>query len=121
MAKLDSLTHLIKQLIRAIDTGKYQDITIGEVKEHIEKGDIIPYLKDRIDTHTIDLSVFSASYFQTEAQKTTRGLQDILGGRGDQAWREWGVANSGLCLLVAWLAELIEERTELIEDRNWEG
>jgi hypothetical protein len=37
-------------------------------------------------------------------------LNDILLAYGDQASRKWGVRNSGFCLLIAWLSELVQQK-----------
>ncbi|MFZ1061677.1 MAG: hypothetical protein WAP47_21085, partial [Candidatus Rokuibacteriota bacterium] len=40
-------------------------------------------------------------------RELTQGLQEILKTYRGHERRKWGVARSGLCLLVAWTAELV--------------
>ncbi len=44
----------------AIDTGKYQDISVEEVEDHIDGGDLIPYLRERLEGD-FDLSFVNGS------------------------------------------------------------
>ena len=46
--KLLWVTWFILNINHAIDTGKYQDISLEEVKEHIDAGDLLPYLRERL-------------------------------------------------------------------------
>ena len=138
--RLGFLQCFIYQINAAIDTGKYQDISIAEVKEHIKEGDLLPYL-ERTLGDDVDLSLFIPvkdlgapdqidgkkdkifwikSQVQWSGRATKRveelieSLQRILDvGAGDEK-RKWGIENSGLCLLVAWI-------TEIIGWREWEG
>jgi hypothetical protein len=38
-----------------------------------------------------------------------RHLQSIYGGYAGQERRKWGIENKGLCLLVAWTMEIIQQ------------
>ncbi len=46
--KLLWVTYFILNINAAIDTGKYQDISVEEVEDHIDGGDLIPYLRERL-------------------------------------------------------------------------
>jgi len=132
--KLSYLSYFIFVLNAAVDMGKHQNISVEEVEEHIEKGDLLDYLKNKLDDD-IDLSLImpikdlgvpddvddgtewiktqvslSKLGAQTEAELIS-GLQNILNCyKGDEK-RKWGIMNSGLCLLVALTTELIKQRT----------
>ncbi len=80
------LTAFIFEINRIIDSGKYQDISIGEVEEHIEKGDLVPYLKERLAGDTFFLSLFGPD----EAGELTTRLQWILEGFKGDARKEMG-------------------------------
>lgn len=103
--KLGFLTYFIGEMNAAIDTGKHQDISIEEVERHIENGDLIPYLKDRLKGD-VDLSLYDAALSVELNEK----LVDILAAYKGQERRKWGVSNSGLCLLVAWTTEIIYQK-----------
>ena len=102
--KLVCLTNLVFGLNAAIDTGKHQTISINEVEGHIEKGDLIPWLREKLGKD-IDLSLLD----HTMVTEITSGLNDILGGYRGRERRKWGVERSGLCLLLAWTNELIQQ------------
>lgn len=102
--KYNMLTHFIFEINRAIDTGKHQGITVAEVEKHIEAGSLFEFLKTTIPG--LDLSLMDASVRAELAKE----LKDLLGGyKGDER-RKWGIENSGLCLLVAWAAETIQQK-----------
>jgi hypothetical protein len=123
--KLSALTGFVFCLNAAIDTGKYQDISIEEVEKHITKGDLLRYLtttlKDNIDLSLItpveNYNLEDAEIGMQVAQsklgakveaEIIKGLQNILQSYGGDERRKWGIENSGLCLIVAWVTELIQ-------------
>ena len=103
--KLVYYTYTILQINSAIDTGKYQGIGVEEVEEHIDAGDIIPFLIQRLDGD-VDLSLLS----DVDSAELSAQLLDIYLANGGRERRKWGIENSGLCLLVAWTNELIQQR-----------
>jgi hypothetical protein len=131
--KLIYLTHFILNLNAAIDTGKYQDISLAKVGEHIEKGDLLRWLKKRLG-NDIDLSLLmpeedlgapndiedKTQWIKNQVDHSKRaeiiedelieGLQSIYNVYGADGKRKWGVKNSGLCLLIAWATTLIDQK-----------
>ena len=104
-----ALTLLILQLNKLIDTGNYDDITIEEVHQHIDEGTILEFLRQRGQAD-IDLSV----HLDTNAYGDFRNfyikqLQSIRNAYAGDERRRWGVQNKGLCLLIAWTNEIIQE------------
>lgn len=103
------LTLLILQLNKLVDTGKYDDITIEEVHQHIDEGTILEFLKRRGEDD-IDLSFHlypnASSDFKTFYIKQLQSIYDAYA--GDEK-RKWGVENKGLCLLIAWTNEIIQQ------------
>ncbi len=107
--KTNHLTLLILELNAAIDTGKHRDITIEEVKQHIDEGDILEYLNTRLGDD-IDLSLLlHPNYGLQEGRAITTALQSLRGAYGGDERRKWGVQNSGLCLMVAWVNEMVQQ------------
>lgn len=131
---LVKLTLLILHLNHAIDTGKYQDISVEEAEDHIRAGDLFVWLQDKLG-NDIDLSLHtpvidlgapehlegkeatewikgqvshSKQAKKTQAEIIER-LQGILEAYGGDERRKWGVQNSGLCLLLAWVNELVQQ------------
>lgn len=109
--RLSSLTYLILELNAAIDTGLYQDISLEEVKDHIESRDLFPWLKKRLGKD-IDLSLLDDG----RGQEIAEHLEQIRGGYAGNERRKWGIEHSGLCLLLAWVNELVQQR-EWTDDR----
>lgn len=131
--KLDDLLHFVLCINAAVDTGKYQNISVEDVEGHIEKGDLLSYLKNQLgDNARLDLFVpiqdlgvpedidekgemknwiktqIALSKLNEKAgAELIEGLQNTLDCYGGGERRKWGVQNSGLCLLVAWTTGLI--------------
>ena len=107
--KLTVLTLLILEFNHLIDTGKYNHISIANVHDAIERKKIIEY----IATETAGDSDFSmlsgngpyAEYLDYYHEQ----MYQLYGGYAGNERRKWGVENSGLCLLVAWTNELIQQ------------
>lgn len=102
--KYNMLTYFIVEINRAIDAGKHQEITVTEVEKHIDAGSLFDFLKKTIPG--LDLSLIDARV----SAELAKELKDLLGGYKGNERRKWGVENSGLCLLVAWTAEIIQQK-----------
>ncbi|MCI5157448.1 MAG: hypothetical protein D3906_03240 [Candidatus Electrothrix sp. AUS1_2] len=108
--KLTYLTYLLLEINAVIDTGKYDHISIEDVHREIKNGTVLKLIA-REAASDIDLSLrldkrddelnFERHYL--------RHLQSIYGGCAGQERRKWGVENKGLCLLVAWTMEIIQQ------------
>lgn len=103
--RLSTLTYFVLEVNAALDTGLFDDISIGEVQQHIESKDVIPWLSKALGEE-IDLSLFDDESTNTLHEQ----LLDILGGYKGQEGRKWGVEHRGLCLLVAWGVECIQRK-----------
>jgi hypothetical protein len=107
--KHSALTLLILQLNSLLDTGRYDHITVEEVEGRIEDGSILRFLRERAGKD-IDLSYHfeTTSYSNFERFYVTY-LQSILNAYGGRESRKWGVQNRGLCLLIAWTNEILQQ------------
>lgn len=107
--KLTALTLLILELNHLIDSKKYDDITIDEVYRWIDQEAILPSLKERTAGDS-DLSLFGEDgpYFNF-ARFYHDHMKQLAGGYAGDHRRKWGVENLGLCLLLAWTNELIQQ------------
>ena len=101
--RLTSLTNLIIQLNKLIDTGKYTWISPRDVQQQIETGDIFRYIADR-GKADIDLSFLDENI---EAEIAAQ-LKSLLIGDSGVERGKWGVANTGLSFLLACVTELIQ-------------
>jgi hypothetical protein len=111
--KIAALTHLILQVNALVDSGRYNNITIRDVHEAIEKKRVLRFLKERAG-EDIDLSVYfkSDAYGDFETYYEER-LREIYGGYAGREHRKWGVENLGLCLVLAWTNEIIQQGKDL--------
>jgi len=137
--RLSSLTLLAFQLITYIDNGKYQDISIDDIKTHIDAGDLLSYLNEKIGDD-IDLSLFipnydysvpeefannkgsskdwirsqviSAKYNEEAGAELIDALQRRLNAVGGEGIGS-KIVNSGLCYLLS-------STIGLIADREWQ-
>jgi hypothetical protein len=101
------LAFLIFGLNHLVDYGFHEGVTLDEVEQHIRKGDVLDWLGQRFEGH-IDVSVYLHN--REAYREITTGLQEILGAYAGQERRKWGVKNNGICLLIAWTAELVQQR-----------
>ena len=100
--RLSHLTTFLRGLNRAIASGKFQDISVPEVENHVKKGDILSFLSDRFskEGELIDLS---------HPLRVAPEFNDIFERYLSVATvYERGVGNNGLCLLVALTVEAID-------------
>ncbi len=102
--QLVRLTTMILNLNAALDSGKYDDISLAEVKTHIERDDIVPWLRERVPD--VDISWWS----EEDIREYGEVLLSIHGGHAGDERKKWGVQNKGLCLLLAWTNELVQQR-----------
>lgn len=109
--KHSALTLLILHLNSLVDSGKYDDISLGEVEDHIDDGSILRFIRDRAG-NDIDLSVhLDSSTYGNFEQFYVAHLQSIFDAYAGNERRKWGVEHKGLCLLIAWTNEIIQQGT----------
>lgn len=110
--KISALTLLILHLNKLVDSGKYNDVSIDEIHTAIEHRRVLQFLKEKAG-NDIDLSAhLSNVYGDFESFYETK-INEIYGGYAGQERRKWGVQNLGLCLLIAWTNEIIQQGTDL--------
>ena len=101
---LSKLTLMVFELTAALDTGKYDDISVEEVSQRIAAKDVISWLREHV--HEADLSTIE----DATAAEYGELLASLHGGYAGYERKKWGVENRGLCLLIAWTNQLIEWR-----------
>jgi hypothetical protein len=104
--RITNLTFLGFYLNGAIDSGKYDDITCEQVRTAIEKRTIFDFLNAHLGID-IDLSIFDVK----KRKELEEEWYEMLAIR---ARKKFGVENNGLCLLVAFCFEGIQQR----QDKN---
>lgn len=113
--KVQALTLLILHINSLIDSGKHSDITIEDIHRAIEGRRVLRFIKERAGGD-IDLSLHldQSPYGNFESYYEDQ-LNRIYDGYAGQERRKWGIQNSGLCLLLAWTNEIIQQG----EDLDW--
>lgn len=114
--RLTALTHLLLEINAASDTGRYDHITIADVHNAIERGKVLRFLQETCK-RDIDLSLLVTATDPEFEIWYEKRLQDIFGGYAGSERRKWGVESRGLCLLIAWTTELIQQRDGIIFER----
>jgi len=99
--RLTALTYMILALNALIDTGKYQSIPIKVIEDEIENGTILEYLTN-ISVYNLDLVIKTYPNFRDFYISYLQNMPI-----GDES--KWRVENSGLCLLLAWTNEIIQQ------------
>ena len=103
--RITHLTFLAFFLNGAIDTGKYNDISFQEVADSVKAGTIFDFLQTRL-ADDIDLSTFE----KHKQQELTTEWQEML--QAINPRKKFLVENNGLCLLVAYLLQGIQQRQD---------
>ena len=107
--KLTALTTLIFELNGLIDSGKFNHVTIDDAYAVIRDKRIIPFLSELTEGHG------TIGFFQNDGPYSN--FVDFYHDRMEQIYnaysgdhrRKWGVENLGLCLLLAWTNELVQQ------------
>jgi len=100
---LTMLTFIAFYLNSAIDSGRYDDLGIDEVKTEIEAGTIFAFLRARLGAD-LDLSILN----ERDEAELLAEWQDLLAAVNER--RKMGIERRGLTLLVAYLLEGIQRR-----------
>ena len=107
--KIRALTFLILQINKLIDKGKYDDISISDIHDAIEALGVLRFLKSRAGSD-IDLSLhLDSNAYGNFEEFFEEQMESIYGGYAGQECRKWGIENSGLCLVLAWTNEIIQQ------------
>ena len=81
--KLNYLVYVILKLNIALDSGKYQDVSMEEAREHIDAGDLVAWLNQRVpEAHLGALSEAHLAELQAGLafmQAEYRGLRTEMG------------------------------------------
>jgi hypothetical protein len=104
---LTDLTLLILQLNHIVDHDLHRGVSIQEAHDHIEAGDVFEWLKKKFGTE-IDLSIYQSRPSKDEISKQ---WQQIFGAYAGDENRRWGISHNGICLLLAWTNEIVQQRT----------
>jgi hypothetical protein len=113
--KYHGLNFLVQELTVLLDSGLHDNITVVDAMEHIRNGDVFMWLQS-LEPHRFDLSLFGATGVYGDAGTAwLEGTLALLEAHGDGR-RKWGIENRGLCLLLAWTFELMNQEITRIAE-----
>ena len=102
------LTLMIFNLSSLLDSGKHDDISLEDVREHARAGDLIPFLNDRAKRVG---DTFDNGFFEAEPRFVAwygAQLADICDVMETRERRKYRIESRGLCLLISYTAEIIQ-------------
>jgi len=106
---LRSLTLMILEINHLIDSKKFDDVSTEEIKKHIRNKTVMDFLKTR-GKDEIDISILlQANVYPNFKEFYEEQLLKILDAYAGDERKKWGVENRGLCLLIAWTNEIIQQ------------
>lgn len=104
--KITVLKLFAQECAMLVDQGEI--IPVQEIKDEIEKGDIVNWIKNKYMTDK-GFFIGTNSFSESDIEFVNKEYHDILLGYYDDEYRKWGIKNNGLNLLVSWGIELIRE------------
>ncbi len=102
--RLVKLTILAGQLNYLLDRG-YYNIPVAEMKKKIRDGSVFDFLKKKSMDDYLDLSLIDSND-RKELLEHFSSMADVI----DED-RKMGVMNNGVCLLLAYVIELIQSKS----------
>jgi len=101
---------MLRDLSSMLDSGKHDDISLEEVKQHARSGDLIPFLNERAKRARAD-DTFDNGFSESQPKfidwyvAQIRDNCEVMDGseRGN-----YGISSRGLCLLISYTAEIIQ-------------
>jgi hypothetical protein len=107
------LTLMLFHLSSMLDSGKHDDISLEEVKEHVRVGDLIPFLDNRArqeeDTFDNGFSEAEPAFVDWYVARLKDNCE-VMEGRER---RKYGIESRGLCLLISYTAEMIQRGNDI--------
>jgi hypothetical protein len=107
--KITALTGLILQVNKLIDSGEYNNISISDVHDAIDSQRLLRFIKEKCG-RDVDFSI----YFESTAYGDFEGyyeekMNQLYNAYAGEERRKWGVEKLGLCLVLAWTNEIIQQ------------
>ena len=100
---------MILEINHLIDTGKYNDISLHDIKPEIDNGTILRYLQQKAG-QDVDFSIIlNGTTYPGFEEFYVDYLQRMCNTYSGNERRKWGIENLGLCLLLAWTNEIVQQ------------
>ena len=107
--RLAALTSIMSEINLLIDSGKFHDISISEVYKWIENEDILPSLAQKTEMFADFSPFFDEGPYSEFMDFYHEQMKKMWNAYAGNERRKWGIQNMGLCLLLAWTNELIQQ------------
>lgn len=101
-------------LSQMLDSGKHDEITLDEVKEHARSGDLIKFLEKR-NGGSFAMGVHKSN--NDFAAWYQRKILDNIDAMDSRERRKYAIKNRGLCLLISYTAEIIQQGDDITLER----
>lgn len=102
---ISSLAMIVFSLSAMLDTGEYRDITIDDVKRHAAAGDLLMFLRER-NGGEFAMGIGDDNDF---GRWWVKEIADNCRSMDGRERRKYGIKNNGLCLLISYTAEIIQQ------------
>ncbi|MFS0672049.1 hypothetical protein [Ornithinibacillus sp. 179-J 7C1 HS] len=109
MKKITVMKIFAQECAILVDQGKSVDVQV--VKDRIEKGDLINWLKDEYMGESA-LYMGVNSFSAEDISYVHEAYNSMLMGYYDDEFRKWGIKNNGFNLLVSWGIEILRDVNE---------
>jgi hypothetical protein len=107
---ISSLAMVLFGLSAMLDTGKHDDISLDDVKHHARAGDLIEFLSSRVG-HSF-ASGF-VEHYPAFARWYVEKVRDNCEAMSGRERRKYAISNRGLCLLISYTAEIIQQGADI--------
>lgn len=101
--RISQLTFLAFTFNGALGSGRYDDVSVEEVKRRIGDGSVFGFLSSRLGGD-LDLSILS----EGQEEVLRKEWEELVVAYDEH--RKFAVERNGLCLLVAYLLEGVQRR-----------
>lgn len=101
---ITTVTYLLFAINAALDKDHWKKITFDDVYQHLDSGDLIPFLDAQLNG--IDLSLFGPD--EPQGKLLLAALRHVAPWFKERERRKTGIKQSGVCLVIAWIGEVIQ-------------
>jgi|TARA_R110002033_G_scaffold20278_6_gene51413 hypothetical protein len=106
--KIHKLTLIILEINSLVDEGNYGFITISDIHKAIHSEKLLAYIKD-VCKENVDFSYLEDEDIKVYEEK----MLNIYEAYAGDEYRKWGVKKNGLCLVIAWTNEIIQQNASI--------
>ncbi len=104
-----ALTGLLLQVNKLVDSGEYENISISDVHDAIDSQRLLRFIKEKCG-RDIDFSIYFESFVYGDFEEYyEEKMNQIYNAYAGDERRKWGVERLGLCLVLAWTIEIIQQ------------